>query len=263
MQLRQPSRSERHRPNTKELAPSTRSCFDSKSLQPTSLIGADIAFLRSSLAFSGLPEPACVSIGCAAIQRTFARHETLFTQGQEIQNLIFLQSGTAKHTQVSPDGEQALLRVSRAGDVLGARGEAHSCWHTCSACAMEECKVLIWDRERVQSLLTAYPQLGVNLTKILTLQLHELEERYREVATEKVTRRLALTLVRLCKQIGKRSEYGFHILLNREEIAQMAGATMFTVSRMLSRWSEKGLILTRREAVIVCDLRGLELLGLN
>jgi CRP-like cAMP-binding protein len=128
---------------------------------------------------------------------------------------------------------------------------------------MEECKVLIWDRERINRLLNVYPQLSVNLIKILTLQLHELEERYCEVATEKVTRRLALTLVRLSKQIGKRSEYGFQILLNREEIAQMAGATMFTVSRMLSRWSEMGLILTRREAVIVCDLRRLELLDLH
>jgi CRP-like cAMP-binding protein len=128
---------------------------------------------------------------------------------------------------------------------------------------MEECKVLVWDRGRIQRFLNLYPQLSLNLTKILTLQLHELEERYREVATEKVTRRLALTLVRLSKQIGKRSEYGFHILLNREEIAQMAGATMFTVSRILSRWSEMGLILARREAVIVCDLRRLELLDLH
>ena len=123
--------------------------------------------------------------------------------------------------------------------------------------------VLMWDREHMQSLLATYPQIGVNLTRILAIKLQELEERFREVATEKLTRRLALTLVRLCKQIGKRSEHGVQILLNREEIAQMAGATVFTVSRMLSRWAENGLIVTRREAVIVCDPARLELVGQN
>jgi CRP-like cAMP-binding protein len=234
-------------------------CFAQMSGRDFSLISPErLAFLRSSMAFSRLPEPACASIVSVAVQRTFARRESLFSQGQEIRNLILLRSGAVKHTQVSRDGEQVLLRVSCAGDVVCAQAEAPSRCYTCSACAMEECTALIWDREHIQRLMAMYPQLGVNLTRILTIQLHELEERFREVATEKVTRRLALILVRLCKQIGKRSDNGVQILLSREEIAQMAGATVFTVSRMLSRWSEKGLIVARREAVIVCDPRRLE-----
>jgi len=222
-----------------------------------------VAFLRSSLAFSGLPESACALIGSVAVQRTFSRHESLFIQGQNIRNLILLQSGTVKHTQVSADGGQVLLRVSRAGDVVGTPGDAPSCCHTCSASAIEGCTALTWDREHIQSLLATYPQLGLNLTSILAKQIHELEDRFREVATEKITRRLALILVRLCNQIGKRSDNGVQILLSREEIAQMAGATVFTVSRMLSRWSEKGLIVARREAVIVCDPGRLERVDQN
>jgi len=122
---------------------------------------------------------------------------------------------------------------------------------------------LIWDHEQIQKVMAMYPQLGVNLAKILTIQLHELEERFREVATERIARRLALVLVRLCNQIGKRSDNGVQILLTREEIAQMTGATVFTVSRMLARWSEKGLIVARREAVIVCDPRRLEFVDQN
>src|SRR5215469_18124668 len=109
-----------------------------------------LTFLRSSLAFSGLPKPACAYIGAAAVQRTVARHESLFTQGYDIRNLILLQSGAVKHTQVSPHREQVLLRVSRAGDVVCAQGEAPSRCHTCSAYATEECMALIWDHEQIQ-----------------------------------------------------------------------------------------------------------------
>ena len=98
------------------------------------------------------------------------------------------------------------------------------------------------------------------MTRILGSQLSELEERYREVATERLTRRLALLLLRLSKQMGKQSGNGTQILLSREEIAPMSGATIFSIGRMLSRWSEQGLILTAREAVIVCDPGRLELM---
>ena len=66
-------------------------------------------------------------------------------------------------------------------------------------------------------------------------------------------RRLALLLLRLGKQIGKITDHGIQVSLRREELAQMTGTTLFTISRLLSRWSEKGLVLARREAVIILD----------
>jgi CRP-like cAMP-binding protein len=113
----------------------------------------------------------------------------------------------------------------------------------------------------MQNYFARYPCLGVNMTRILAAQLNELEERFCEVATERLTKRLALLLLRLSKQMGKQSGNGNRILLSREEIAQMTGATVFSISRMLSQWSDQGLILTARESVIVCDPEGLELMN--
>jgi CRP-like cAMP-binding protein len=217
--------------------------------------------LRPSLLFSGMSEDDCAHIASAAVRRTFARRETLFTQGQEVRNLILLQSGNVKHTQVSPDGDEALIRISSSGDIVCVTGLSSMRCHTCCGRATEACRALVWEHDQVQNYLALYPRLGVNMTRILASQLSELEERYREVATERLTRRLALLLLRLSKQMGKQSGNGTQILLSREEIAQMAGATIFSISRMLSRWSEQGLILTPREAVIVCDPGRLGRLG--
>jgi CRP-like cAMP-binding protein len=217
--------------------------------------------LRSSELFSGISGHDCNHIISAAARRTFARRETLFTQGQEVRNLILLRSGNVKHTQVSPDGDEALLRISSAGDIVCVQGLSSIRCHTCSGRATEECHALVWEHDQMQNYLALYPRLGANMTRILAAQLNELEERFREVATERLTRRLALLLLRLSKQIGKQSGNGTQILLSREEIAQMAGATVFSISRTLARWSEQGLILTAREAVIVCDPGRLELIN--
>jgi CRP-like cAMP-binding protein len=84
-----------------------------------------------------------------------------------------------------------------------------------------------------------------------------LEERYRELATERVPPRLARALVRLVGHVGRPCEAGVRVALTREELAQMVGTTLFTVSRLLSQWESNGLVLGRREAVVVRDLSGL------
>jgi CRP-like cAMP-binding protein len=71
------------------------------------------------------------------------------------------------------------------------------------------------------------------------------------MATENVATRLSLVLGRLLQQIGKPTEIGIRISIRREELAQMTGTTISTVSRLLSGWSEQGLVVPRRESVVV------------
>ena len=109
--------------------------------------------------------------------------------------------------------------------------------------------------------MAEYPQIGINITRILSSRLDELQERFREVATEKVAKRLAFALLRLMKQVGKPTSGGVEISLSREELAQMTGTTLFTISRILSQWGDEGFVLPRREAVVVLDSRRLDKIG--
>jgi CRP-like cAMP-binding protein len=59
--------------------------------------------------------------------------------------------------------------------------------------------------------------------------------------------------MRLLKQVGRPARGGIEISLSREELAQMTGTTLFSVSRLLSKWGEEGFVLPRREAVVVLD----------
>jgi CRP-like cAMP-binding protein len=124
---------------------------------------------------------------------------------------------------------------------------------------MEQSTALVWDYSVLQGLMLQYPQIRKNISQILFSRLNELEERFREVATEKVAKRVALALLRLLKHIGKKVHGGVEISLSREELAQMTGTTLFTTSRLLSKWGEMGYVLPRRESVLVRDPIRLEL----
>ncbi len=234
---------------------------DRDTLPKTSNIDSNLAervvLMCASALFAGLTRQECMEIASCARARVFARDELLFMQGQPVRNLVLLQTGSVKLTQLSPNGSEVILWMNGSGDAVGVPAETPTVSHTCSARAMEQCRALTWEYARLQQLLNDYPQIRNNINKILSARLNELEERFREVATERVAKRLSLALLRLLKQVGKQCQGGIEISLSREELAQMTGTTLFTISRILSRWSEEGFVLPRREAVLVRDAQRL------
>lgn len=215
----------------------------------------------ASALFTGLTPRECREIASCAHTRTYARDELLFMQGQPVRSLVLIQSGSVKLTQLSANGNEVILWMNGCGDAMGVHADSPSTSHTCSARAMEQSKALVWEYTKLQMLVAEYPQLRRNISQILASRLQELEERFREIATEKVAKRLALALVRLMKQVGKKTHEGIEISLSREELAQLTGTTLFTISRILSRWADAGVVVPRREAVLIRDPERLEFVG--
>ena len=222
-------------------------------------LAESVVLMRASALFTGLSVQECEDIASRAHIRMFARNEFLFEQGQPIRNAVLIQSGSVKLFQLGAKGRGVgvILWINGSGEAICVPAESSDCNHTCSARAMEKCRALIWDYDSVQSLLVEYQQIRKNISQILSSRLSELEERFREVATEKVAKRVTRTLMRLIKQVGKISEVGIEVSLSREELAQMTGTTLFTVSRLLSKWKEAGFVEPRREAVVILDQRRL------
>ena len=215
----------------------------------------------ASALFTGLSADACRKIASCARARTFARDELLFMQGQSASHLVMIQSGSVKLTQLGPEGNEVILRMTGPGDPVSMpRGSTSQC-HSCSARAMEQCHALVWEYGRLQAFLEEHPQIRQNISQILAGHLDELQERFREVATEKVAQRLAMALLRLVKQVGKPSRGGMELSFSREELAQMTGTTLFTISRLLAKWGELGYVEPRREAVVVLNEARLQHVG--
>lgn len=216
--------------------------------------------MSTSALFSGFSSEECAQIASFARTRVFGRDELLFMQGQPAQNFILIQSGSVKLTQLSATGNEVILWMRGQGELLGVYSDpaCRTCIHNCSAHAVMPCTALIWDCASISSLLQRYPNIRTNITHIFSRRLEEMEERFREMATECVAKRLALALLRLMKQVGRPHAEGTEVSLSREEMAQLIGTTLFTISRIISKWNETGMVLARREAVIVCNAKHLQ-----
>lgn len=168
---------------------------------------------------------------------------------------MLIQSGMVKLTQLSYSGNQVILWVRGEREPLEIEA-AHTSGchvHNCSAHAVVPTSILAWERSLFRATLQQYPGIADNITQLLSNRLEELQDRFREVATEPVAKRFALELLRLMKQIGKHHAAGTEVRLSREEMALLTGTSIYTLSRLISKWDDAGLVLARREAIVICN----------
>lgn len=210
--------------------------------------------VRQTRLFRGLSVPELAQILKFAQARRLARGETVFQDGDEVRSVSLLMCGRVKLSQVGPAGDEVILRMIGAGGVVGGLCEATGDTHSSLAEALLPSAVLLWDLSVFNLIAARHPVLQSNRLAVLGSDLRQLQTCYRELATQKVSSRLARTLIRLAAQMGEPSDAGTLVALSQEELALMTGTTSFTVSRLLSRWEQAGVVSTRREAVLVVDL---------
>lgn len=206
-----------------------------------------------SALFLGLSSQECREVCSLAKVKTYFRNEILFRQGEPVRKLVWIQTGRVKLAHVSADGHEVLLWVKGTGEAADLHGNKADSSHSCSARAMERCQALVWDWSSFRALAARYPQINANIATIMASRLHELEQRFCEIATQDVADRLALALLRLADSVGIRRPSGVEVDLGRQELAELTGTTLHTVSRTLSRWAHAGLILTHRGGVVIPD----------
>jgi len=119
--------------------------------------------------------------------------------------------------------------------------------------------VVSWSEADLIRLIHRHPQVALNALRIMGRRLAELQNRLREVSTQSVERRVAHTILRLVRQFGREESFGTTIglSLRRKDIADIAGTTLYSVSRALTNWEKRGLLFTRDQSLTVTKLKDL------
>lgn len=215
------------------------------------------AAIESGPLFTGVSSEDFRRISDAARLKRFSPGEMLYLEGDTVEQVLLLISGFVKTTQVGPKGVEVILRLSAPGDVLDAVGLFATGRHCTTAQAIRACGALAWRAEIFKDLLGGLPVLHQNMIRFICGDLQELEERFRELSTERVAPRVARQLIRLQEQAGWPHKRWVEIHLSRESLAQMTGTTVYTISRLLSAWEARGLVACGREFVMIRDVPAL------
>jgi CRP-like cAMP-binding protein len=210
-------------------------------------------FVTNIDVFDGLDHAALQAVTRECRPRTVGKDAFYFHEGDEGESCYALQEGRVKLTQVAPDGHEVVLQIIVPGALFGGVAAFSDRTYPVSAQAMTETRSLRWSGQALRSLMEEHPRIALNALKYVASRLYESQDRIRELATERVEQRIARSLVRLLNQSGRRIEGGvlLDLPLSRQDLAEMTGTTLYTVSRILTRWEQEGVVKSQRQRIVV------------
>jgi CRP-like cAMP-binding protein len=222
-------------------------------------ISPPIEVLGQLPVFQDLNEAELADVGRRASLRRVEKDAFFFFQEDPADAMYVVQDGRVKLIQLSPEGQQIILNVIGPGQLLAVIAMVPGVTYPISAQAATNAAAWKWSHETLIDFMERHPRLALNAMRIMGQHLRDYQDRIRELTLERVERRLARALLRLATQVGRKIEEGVLIDLpiSRQELAEISGTTLYTVSRILSEWERQELIDTGRERVLIRFPHGL------
>lgn len=213
--------------------------------------------------FEGLAQSEIEQVLEQASQLRLEADAYFFHQGNHAKRIYILLSGQVKVIQLTAEGQQVVMRMVNPIELFGCIAALTGGEYPASAQATKECLALSLHQDDIHRMMSIYPRMAINAFQIMVKRTHELQDRYRELATETVERRLAHALLRLIEQSGVESDgvIRLDMPLSRQDLAEMIGSTLYTVSRILSGWESRGLVEAGREKIAIVRPQSLSLIA--
>lgn len=220
------------------------------------------AFQQAQI-FEGLNTDQIKAVAGHFRSRALADDTVLFHQDEPASAFYLILEGQVKILQTTADGFEVILHILGAGELVGALPTIGEGTYPASARSLGNALVASIDFETFYQILDDHPSVTKNLLRFATRVLQTSHRKIRELATERVERRVARALTRLARQLGREMQGEIHLdfPLSRQDLAEMTGTTVFTASRTLNDWERQGIIALGRERVVILEPHKLIAIG--
>ncbi|SCW66334.1 cAMP-binding domain of CRP or a regulatory subunit of cAMP-dependent protein kinases [Sphingobium faniae] len=213
----------------------------------------DAAAIAGIALMAGLHPDVQREAAAAARIRHISRDVRIFDQGEIAGRAHALLSGCVRITQSGSDGEEILIRLIGPGEIFGCVPLVTDGLYPADATTMAASIEISWDPAELLALMQRHSGVAINMVAILGQRLGEAQERLRELATQSAERRIARALLRLLGQAGRAIGTGIRIEfpLRRKDIADIAGTTLHTASRIVAGWERQGVLASGNQHLVI------------
>lgn len=211
--------------------------------------------LAASPFFAGLDDDAVVDIQQRFRQQHFHAGDRIQVAGDTATRLAIVAAGMVKVVRPTMDGQDVLLDFVGPGGYFGSLAELGDATYREDVTAHTDCCVLYTTSETFHALLREYPAVALSALGIVSSRLGEAQATIEQLSAYPVEQRVAATLLQLADKLGAGSEGEglIQMPLARQDLADMTGAKVETVSRVMSEFRRSGLIESGRRWISVRD----------
>lgn len=177
----------------------------------------------------------------------------IFSEGTDATHFHLLLDGYLRVVRTTPGGEQIIVLHISPGQLFGIAAALQRDTYPATAVAAAESIVLSWPTHLWRDFTAQYDGFATQSYKTLGQRVGQIQDTMTEIATQAVEQRIAAAVLRMVNQSGRKTDEGIEIgfPVTRQNISDMTGTTLHTVSRMLSAWEKDGIVRSTRKHIVV------------
>jgi CRP-like cAMP-binding protein len=208
-------------------------------------------------AFSGLSQHQLADVGRIAVQRSPAKGETIFSEGDAGNGFYVVADGQVKIFKLSLDGKEQILHIINTGEPFGEVAVFAGRSFPAYAQALCDSRLLFFPRQAFVELISQNPALAMNMLAVLSMRLRQFTVQVENLSLKEVPGRLASYLLLLSREQGNASA-GLELPISKGQLASLLGTIPETLSRIFAKMNAIGLIEVQGRTIRILDLEGLE-----
>jgi CRP-like cAMP-binding protein len=211
--------------------------------------------------FGGLGREELVSLSSVVRTSRYFAGEVILVEGQTGDTMYILRHGAVKITRSNGEGKEVVLAFMRQGQYFGELSILDGRERSANVIALEETEVYVIERSEFLGLLEQHPSLSAHLLQKLAGQIRAADQQIEYLALGDADSRVLRTLLRIAEEVGEpRHETDVFIenLPLEHDLADMAGTSQETVSKVLNSLETRGFIETTDAGTSIPNFPGLQ-----
>jgi len=216
-------------------------------------MNADI--LKNIPLFSELNERDLERIIQIANKKRYHKDNIILIEEEIGSTMFIILAGRVKISRISDDGREVILSILSDGDFFGEMSLLDGYTRSANVTAIEDSELLVIRREEFLQTLRDYPQVAINLLKELAQRIRKSDEHIKSLSLQDATGRVASTLLRIAEDSGlfRKGQVEISELPLQQDLANMAGTSRETISRVIKSLSEDGYLRKQGGKIIILD----------
>lgn len=184
---------------------------------------------------------------------TIKKGNAIFEEGDIVNGVYCVSEGVCKLSKLSSNGKDQIVKLVKAGELLGQRSMISDEPANLSAVALEDMEVCFIPKSEMLQMFDNNNQFSMNMMKTICGDLKDASEHVVSISQKTVKERLAETLIYFEETFGKNEDGTLQIQLSREELAGMIGTATESCIRLLSDFNKNGLIELIGKKIVIKD----------
>lgn len=216
--------------------------------------------LRTSSFFCQLSPKAVKDFDSIKSSSAYPAGATLFMEKQDSRGVFILCEGEVKLTISSSEGKTLILRIAKAGEILGLMATLSGKPYEVTAQTLHPCQIAFVRRDDFLRFVAQHPEASQRMVNQLSSNYSMACQQLRTVGlSASAPEKLARLLLDWSSEAEEtKSGTRVNMPLTHEEIAEFIGSTRETVTRTLSDFRNRHLVTLKGSTLMISNRAELE-----